>query len=1000
MAAAAQSPTADRRTRAGRLRRVAPTIVQVAAAIAACTLWTGVASPGLQLLPGLDGLADDSISISLQSAVLGIDDGSNRPAEERAREAASVLGLTFGASLLSPDAVRSGAAAAGGDAGPAVVSLGEVVAKELAAEAAPLGYGASSQPAVDDAQSAPAAEEPQAEPQPAPAPAPAAPRTAPPQAPAAPAAAPVTAPAPAATEQLALQAIEFDADMPVHGVVGGKLAVAARASSGLPLKYSIAGKKEVCKLTGANLSFRENGLCVVEAHQPGSNKYKEARAQHAITVGRAAQSISFSSTPPARAVAGGDAYTVAAAASSGLPVVFSTPAGGGACTVSGSTVSFLAAGKCTVEADQAGDEAYEPAPRVRQSFHVLPAAVAPRQQSIIFTSTAPATAIVAGPIYSVSATASSGLAVGFDAAPSSAGVCTVTGSVVAFVGEGTCKVRAHQAGDDLHLAAPTVQQSIPVERAPQAVSFVSSPPGSAVAGSTSYTVTAVATSGLPVSLAVAQGSASVCAIDGDTVTAIGAGTCTIEASQPGDTTFEPAAQVQQSFAVGSPAPSLSDQTINFTSTPPAAATIGGPDYVVAASASSGLPVAFSVSPGSAGVCSVSGATVSLLGAGTCTIRADQAGSAGYHSAPQAQQSFPVGRAPQAISFASAPPVPAAVGDPDYTVAASASSGLPVTFAAAPVSAGICTVSGSAVTLVGAGTCTVVASQGGNAVYGPADQVQQSFTVGPGAPTLSPQTISFTSTAPGGAVVGGPAYTVAASASSGLTVVFTIASASAGVCTISGAAVSLVGVGTCTINANQSGDASYEAALEVQQSFSVATPPPAAQTISFTSTAPAAAVYGGAAYTVSASASSGLAVTFSAAPSSAGVCIVSGSTVTIVGVGTCTVHANQGGNGSYLPAAQVQQSFTVARAPQTITFTSTPPVVDDDVWLYQVSATASSGLTVAFSIASQSAGVCGLWGSWVYFVGNGTCIVRANQAGNGSYLPAPQVQQSIAVAGHD
>ena len=37
---------------------------------------------------------------------------------------------------------------------------------------------------------------------------------------------------------------------------------------------------------------------------------------------------------------------------------------------------------------------------------------------------------------------------------------------------------------------------------------------------------------------------------------------------------------------------------------------------------------------------------------------------------------------------------------------------------------------------------------------PADPVQQSFTVGPGAPTLSPQTISFTSTAPGGAVVGG------------------------------------------------------------------------------------------------------------------------------------------------------------------------------------------------------------------------------------------------------
>ena len=685
----------------------------------------------------------------------------------------------------------------------------------------------------------------------------------------------------------------------------------------------------------------------------------------------------------------------------GLPVSFAAGAGSsGVCTVSGATVSLLGAGTCTVEADQAGNGAYERAPRARQSFTLLPALAVPSPQSISFTSTAPAAAIVGGPIYSVAAIASSGLAVSFAAASSSAGVCTVSGSVVAFVGEGTCTVTAHQSGDDLHLAASTAKQAFPVDRAPQAVSFTSTPPTGAIAGSTSYTVSATATSGLPVTFAIAQSSASVCAISGADVTAIGAGACTIEASQAGDQTFHPATAVQQSFTVGSPAPSLSNQTIDFTSTPPAAATIGAPDYAVAATASSGLPVAFSASAGSAGVCSVSGSTVALLGAGTCTILADQAGSAGYHPAPQAQQSFSIGRASQGISFSSMPPVPAAVGDPDYVVAASASSGLAVSFAASPASAGVCTVAGATVSLVGAGLCTLVASQGGNAVFEPADPVQQSFTVGPGAPTLSPQTISFTSSAPGSAVVGGPAYTVAASASSGLAVVFTIASASAGVCTISGATVSLVGVGTCTINANQAGNASYEAALQVQQSFSIATPPPASQTISFTSSAPGAAVYGGPSYTVGATATSGLPVAFSAAAGSAGVCTVSGSTVTIVGVGTCTVNANQAGNGSYLAAPQVQQSFAISRAPQAITFTSTPPVVDDDVYLYHVIATAASGLSVSFSIASQSSGVCGILGSWVFFFGDGSCIVRANQAGNANYLPAPQVQQTIAVTGHD
>ena len=134
MAAAPDSPAVEQRTRAGWLRRFGPTVAQIVGAVAACLLWTGVASPGLKLLPGLDGLQDQSISISLQSAVLGIDDGSNRPAEERARDAAAVLGLTYAESLLSPTAVRAGAAArARGTATPALVTLGDVLAGQVAA---------------------------------------------------------------------------------------------------------------------------------------------------------------------------------------------------------------------------------------------------------------------------------------------------------------------------------------------------------------------------------------------------------------------------------------------------------------------------------------------------------------------------------------------------------------------------------------------------------------------------------------------------------------------------------------------------------------------------------------------------------------------------------------------------------------------------------------------------------------------------------------------------
>src|SRR5207302_7459643 len=117
-----------------------------------------------------------------------------------------------------------------------------------------------------------------------------------------------------------------------------------------------------------------------------------------------------------------------------------------------------------------------------------------------------------------------------------------------------------------------------------------------------------------------------------------AGTCVIDANQFGDGSHQAAPQVQQSFSVGGGAPSLSVQSIHFSSTPPGGAVVGG-TFSIAAAASSGLPVAFSADASSAGVCTVSGATVSLVGTGTCTVDANQPGNGSYLPAPQVQQSL-------------------------------------------------------------------------------------------------------------------------------------------------------------------------------------------------------------------------------------------------------------------------------------------------------------------------------------------------------------------------
>ena len=260
--------------------------------------------------------------------------------------------------------------------------------------------------------------------------------------------------------------------------------------------------------------------------------------------------------------------------------------------------------------------------------------VAPGSQTISFTSSPPADAVV-GDTYAVSATATSGLPVVFSIAPAAATVCSLAGSIVTFDAAGTCTIEANQAGDANWNPAPQAQQSFTVGRGTQTITFTSTAPADAVVAGATYEVAATASSGLPVTFSIDAAAAAVCSISGSTVSFQGAGSCVVNADQAGDADWNPA-QAQQSFAVGRGA-----QTISFTSTPPSSAFVNGPTYTVAATSSSGLAVAFSIDASASAVCTVSGATVSFVGSGTCVVNANQAGDANWTPAPQVQQSFAV-----------------------------------------------------------------------------------------------------------------------------------------------------------------------------------------------------------------------------------------------------------------------------------------------------------------------------------------------------------------------
>jgi hypothetical protein len=88
---------------------------------------------------------------------------------------------------------------------------------------------------------------------------------------------------------------------------------------------------------------------------------------------------------------------------------------------------------------------------------------------------------------------------------------------------------------------------------------------------------------------------------------------------------------------------------------------------------------------------------------------------------------------------------------------------------------------------------------------------------------------------------------------------------------------------------------------------------ASQAITFA--APANRTYGDASFAVSATSDSALPVTLSIV---SGPATIASNTVTLTGAGTVTLRATQSGNSTYSPASSVERSFTVAKAPLTVT----------------------------------------------------------------------------------
>jgi hypothetical protein len=251
--------------------------------------------------------------------------------------------------------------------------------------------------------------------------------------------------------------------------------------------------------------------------------------------------------------------------------------------------------------------------------------------------------------------------------------------------------------------------------------------------------------------------------------------------------------------------------------------------------------------------------------------------------------------------------------------------------------------------------------------------------------LASQAITVDTHAPSSAAYNATFVVAAHGGASGNPVTYS----SSGACSNTGSTFTMTaGTGTCAAMYDQAGNGTYNAAPEVTETVSATK---AAQSITVTTHAPATAL-SGSTFTVAATGGgSGNPVTFS----SSGSCTNGGSaTFTVTGAGTCSVLYDQAGDGNYSAAPEVTETVTTTTMlDQAITVTTHAPSSATYGASFTVAATGGgSGNPVTFS----SSGACSNGGPvFTMMSGSGTCTVKYDQAGNGTYTAAPEVTETVS-----
>jgi M6 family metalloprotease-like protein len=608
-------------------------------------------------------------------------------------------------------------------------------------------------------------------------------------------------------------------------------------------------------------------------------------------------------------------------------------------------------------------------------------------------------------------------------------------NMVSLEGAGEAVIKVSQAGNaDYHPVEREIRFAI--DRAEQQITV--QPVDNKTYGDEAFPITATSSSGLPVSLQLSKGNAT---LSNQLLTIEGAGIIEIVASQAGNGNYLEASPQTIRFEVAK-----AEQRIAWPEIPDQ--VFGAAPLNLEAVSSVDLPVSYDLLEGPA---VLQDQLLTITGAGTIRLAARQEGNQNYQAAAQVQQTIRIAKASQTIFFNEI--FDQEVSEEPLILDAQSDAELPINFTVIEGPARI--ENGNQLFLEDEGEIVVEASQGGNSNYLAAEAVQRSFyaslpeklaqnivvatlpdtvsvtevlllqwslnsSLDPDISIEGPairqgQELTFTGSGKVSVIFeqpGNDEYKAAprvireifvkkavqsitlssvndvglseqtvelfAESSSGLPVLFRVLE---GNVNLLGNTLNLLDSGSVRIEAYQPGDDFYEAAEPQVFSFEVILPELLSQTIEYEDVPDQA--YTEDPITLSFSATSGLSPTVIAE----GPVSLQGKEMTILGTGEVSIRIFQKGNESYAATDTVFILFDILPAPQTISL-STENLSENR---YLLSAEASSGLPVSFEIVS---GEAVLDGDTVIISGQEDVVIEATQAGDNLYLPAAAVRQTL------